>query len=191
MQKQNLEEIIGLLKQGKVILCPSDTVYGLICDALNKQAVERIFKIKKRLKKQPIGIFVKDIEQAREFAYINKGQEALLKKFWPGKLTAILKSKKNMPGSTRKGTVGMRVINYKLINELLEKFGSPLAQTSANIAGKPASTKIKQVLAQFQGKKNQPDLALNIGNLPASLSSTVIDLTSKKIKILRKGATKI
>lgn len=188
---RTIKEAIKAIKEGEVLVCPSDTVYGLIGDAKNKETVKQIFKIKKRLKKQPIGIFVKNIKQARQFAYINKTQETLLKKFWPGKLTVILKAKKKIPGITSKSTVGIRVVDCKLINGLLKKLNSPLAQTSANISGKPASTEIKEVLGQFKNKKLQPDLVLEVGNLPVSLSSTVIDLTSNKIKILRQGAVKI
>ena len=84
-----------------------------------------------------------------------------------------------------KKTIGLRIPNYKLINILLKELNKPLTGTSANISGKPASTKIKEVLKQFENKKHQPDLIIDAGNLPKSLPSTIIDLTKQPPKILR------
>jgi L-threonylcarbamoyladenylate synthase len=182
-----LEKATTALKRGRVLICPSDTVYGLICRATDKKAVERVFKIKKRVKTKPIGLFVKDIKMAKKWAWIDARQEKFLKKFWPGKFTAVLKSKKSLSGIVFKGTVGLRIPGNKFLLSVLERSGCPLAQTSANISGRPASTKIKEALKQFQGRAEQPDLVLDAGDLEPSLPSTVIDLISKKIKILRKG----
>ena len=153
--KKNFKEIIKItveaIKEGKAIICPTDTVYGLLCDATNRKAVGEIFKIKKRPKGKPISIFVKNIKMAKKIAKINKNQEKFLKKVWPGAVTAVLKPKKTLPENIFQGknTIGVRVPNYKLIIELINKIHRPLAETSANISGKPASTKIKEILRQF------------------------------------------
>ncbi|MBZ9572317.1 threonylcarbamoyl-AMP synthase [Patescibacteria group bacterium] len=191
--------VIKLIKEGKVLVFPTDTVYGLLTDARNERAVKRIFEIKKRSKRKPIPIFVRDIKMAKNLAFINKPQEKFLQKIWPGKVTAVLKRRGNcgLPATLfgRIQTVGLRIPNYKLLNDLLEKLNSPLTGTSANISGQPPSTKIKKVINQFNPPpKNvggQPDLILDTGNLNPSLPSTVIDLTNKKPKILREGAGKI
>ena len=181
IKKQNLDkivkEVVKSIKDGQVIVCPTDTVYGLICDATNKKAVNKLFKIKKRLAKKPIPIFVKDIKMAKKIAAINKTQEAFLKKVWPGKITVVLKKKNK--------TIGLRIPDYKLINQLLSIINRPLTGTSANISGKPASTKIKEVLKQFKNQPYQPDLILDAGNLKKSRPSIVIDLTVLPPKILR------
>ena len=191
---RNFKKVIEIstqsIKDGKVLVCPTDTVYGLLADATNQRAVERVFKTKKRPKGKPIPIFVRDIKMAKNFAFINKDQEKFLKKFWPGKVTFVLKRKNKLPkilfGKAK--TIGLRIPNYKLIKNLLEKLNRPLTGTSANISGKPSSIKIKEVIKQFKNKKFQPDLVLDAGNLKFSLPSTVIDLTGKKPKILRRGA---
>ena len=184
IKKQNLnkvvQEVVKSIKDGQVIVCPTDTVYGLIDDATNKKAVSKLFKIKKRPTKKSIPIFVKDIKMAKRFAKINKKQEGFLRKVWPGAVTAVLKSKKG------KDTTGIRIPNYKLILILINKLNLPLAETSANMSGKPASTKIKEVLKQFKNQKYQPDLVLDAGNLKKSRPSTVIDLTVLPPKILRR-----
>lgn len=168
------------LEKGKIVVCPTDTVYGLVGQMTNSEVVKKIFKIKKRPTKKALPIFVKDIKMAKKLAYFNKKQEGFLRKVWPGRVTIILKGKK-------KKTIGLRIPNYKLILDLIEILNSPLIGTSANISGQPASTKIKEVIKQFKNKKDQPDLILHGGNLKAAQPSTVIDLTGRKPKILRKG----
>jgi L-threonylcarbamoyladenylate synthase len=193
---ENFKEIVKIttqsIKEGKVIICPTDTVYGLICDATNKKAVNKIFKIKKRPKNKPLPIFVKDLKTAKKLALINKNQGKFFKKAWPGKITVVLKRKegKQIYGIDKK-TIALRVPNYKLVNILLKKLKYPLIGTSANISGKPPLTKIKEVLKQFTlrrgsgQKKYQPDLVIDAGNLPKSRPSLVIDLTKEPPKILR------
>jgi len=191
--KKNFDKIIKIsvktIKERKVMVCPTDTVYGLLCDATDKETVEKLFKIKKRPRTKPIPVFVKDIEMAKKLAFINKKQEKFLKMFWSGKITAVLKRKQNcgLPKIIfgNKKTIGLRIPNYNLINTLLKKLSKPLTATSANISGKPASTKIKEIIGQFEKEKVKPDLILDAGNLKLSLPSIVLDLTGKKIKILR------
>jgi len=85
-----IESAIKAIKKGKVLIFPTDTVYGLICDAKNKKAVEKIFKIKNRPKNKPLPVFVKNIEMAKKLAKISGKQEKFLKKVWPGRVTAVL-----------------------------------------------------------------------------------------------------
>lgn len=188
---RNLAEIIKRVSksigQGKVVVCPTDTVYGLVADATNKKAVEKLFRIKKRNSKKPIPIFVRDIEAAKKLAQIDKKQEKLLNKVWPGKITIALRREKGQKiyGIDKK-TIALRIPNYRFLNTLLKKLNRPLTGTSANISGEPALTKIREIINQFKDRKHQPDLIIDAGNLPKNKPSTVIDLTGKKPKILRK-----
>ena len=182
-------KVIKYIKQGKVIVLPTDTVYGLVADATNKKAVERILKIKNRSKEKAIPIFVKDIKMVGKLAKINKNQEKFLNSVWSGKMTAVLKLKiKNeklkICGIDRK-TIALRIPKYKLILRLLKRTNILLTGTSANISNRPASTKIKEVIEQFGNQKEQPDLIIDAGNLPKSRPSTVIDLTEFPPKVLR------
>ena len=208
--KKAVKIVLKLVKQGKIIVCPTDTVYGLIADATNKKAVEKIFKIKKRPRRKPIPVFVKDIKMAKNLAKINKKQEKFFKKVWftrpnfrkcpqkkmveiapkiwagKGKITVVLKrkEKKQIYGVDKK-TIALRIPNYKLVNILLQKLNLPLTGTSGNISRKPASTKIKEVINQFKNQKYQPDLIIDVGNLPKSKPSKVLDLTTSPPKVLR------
>ncbi len=184
-QENLIDKIKACLEKGQVLILPTDTVYGLICDARNKGAVKRIFEIKGRDFNKPIGVFVKDINMAKEFADINQKQEGIMKKYWPGKITFLLKRKNNLPEVLFSGSnmIGIRIPDYELIKDLFKQIDFPLAQTSANISGEPASVKINHVLSQLENKK--PDLVIDAGDLAEAESSTVIDLIN--FKTLRQG----
>lgn len=190
VNQKNLKEVIEtalqLIKEGKVIICPTDTVYGLICDATNMKAVKGLLKIKRRPKNKPIPIFVKNLKMAKKFAKIGKNQEKILKEVWPGKVIAVLKVKGRFPKGIvcQRGKIGLRIPKYKLLNKILNKFKGPLAQTSANLTGKLTPAAIEDILNQFENKKYQPDMAIDAGRLSGK-PSKVIDLTAQPFKVLR------
>jgi len=179
-------KLINIIKKGKVIIFPTDTIYGLLADATNKKAVEKIFRIKKRSRKNYLPLFIKDITTAKRIARINREQEKFLRKVWPGKVTLVLKKKRgiNLYG-VASTTIALRIPNFKPLNRLLKKLDIPLTATSANISGKPASNNIEKILKQFINKKNKPDFIVDAGNFPEREPSTIIDLTKKSPKILR------
>ncbi|GAI00957.1 unnamed protein product [marine sediment metagenome] len=191
VDQRNLKTIVKItvksIKQGEVVVCPTDTIYGLLADATNEKAIKKLLKIKKRRTQKPIPIFVKDLKVAKRLAQINKNQEKFLRKVWPGKVTTVLKRKNKLPKIlfAERKTIGLRIPDYKIINQLLFIINRPLTGTSANISGKPPSTKIKEVISQFKNQKFQPDLIIDVGNLPKSKPSIVFDLTIWPPKILR------
>ena len=184
-KKEVLEETLFCLEKGGVVIFPTDTVYGLLADATNKEAVDKIFKIKKRTIQKPVPIFIKDMKMAKKFAKIDKEQEKLLKSVWPGMVTVVLKRKKRKLYGVALDTIALRVPGYEAVNFLLEKLNLPLAETSANISGKLTSGDIKEILKQFKDKKYQPDLVINAGTLPKRKPSTVLDLTVWPPGVLR------
>ncbi|HDZ54165.1 MAG TPA: threonylcarbamoyl-AMP synthase [Candidatus Nealsonbacteria bacterium] len=198
IEKEKLISVINLLKQGRVIIFPTDTVYIPVADATSRKAVKKVFQIKQRSPKNPIPIFVKNIEAAKKIAKINKVQEKFLETVWPGRVTVVLKrlrtSKNSVRGNKKtkmriygvaKNTIALRIPDLKPMNFLLKKLDIPLVGTSANISGKPASGNIKEVLRQFKRKEHQPDLIIDAGNLAKSKPSIVLDLTTSPPKIIR------
>lgn len=173
-----IKKVRVALEKGSVLVCPTDTVYGLLADAANKRAVRKVYQIKKRTAGKPLPLFVKDIRMAKNLAYISQGQERFLKKVWPGKVTAVLKAK-------MKGSVGLRIPKHRFIAKLLKTFPRPITGTSANLAGKKPARSVEEVLKQFSNKKHQPDIVIDAGKLPFSRPSKVIDLRGNKKKILR------
>ena len=186
-----VERVVKYLERGQVVMCPTDTVYGLLADATNDKAVEKVFEIKKRDRKKAIPIFVKNTKMAKKIAVMDKDMEEFLEELWPGKITVALKRKKNcgLPKILfgRKETIGLRIPNHKLVREILKKINKPLTGTSANISGRASSIRIKEILEQFEEQEVKPDLILDAGNLPKNFPSTVDDFSTKKPKIVRKG----
>ncbi len=189
--KNAVNKAIESLERGQVVVCPTDTVYGLLADATNDKAVERVFQIKKRDQKKAVSIFVKDIEMAAKYVLMDKDMENFLDEIWPGKITVALKKKKRFALSKKisgnKKTIGLRIPEYKLIYEIIKKFKKPLTGTSANISGKPSTVKIEEIYKYFEDEQIRPDLILSAGNLPYSVPSTVIDFSQDKPKIIRRG----
>lgn len=180
---QTLQKVSAFLKDGGVVICPTDTVYGFLADASNKKAVERIFKIKKRPRSKPLSLFIGDIKMAYEVAVINEEQAKMLKKSWPGKYTFILKKKKGLKlYGLDKNTVAVRIPNFKFLNNVLKKINMPLAQTSVNISGQPVLTDARDIVAKFG---SMDILVVDDGNLKKSEPSKIIDLTTNVLTRLR------
>ncbi|MBI2642155.1 MAG: threonylcarbamoyl-AMP synthase [Candidatus Wildermuthbacteria bacterium] len=169
---------VSALKKGKVLVCPTDTVYGLLADATNRRALRKVFQIKQRKLNKPLPLFVRNIDMAKKLVKVSPLQEHFLKKAWPGKVTAVLESK-------TKGTIGLRIPKHPFTQNLLRIFSRPVTGTSANIAGLKPTRSLKEILSQFEKRKHQPDIVIDGGKLPFSKPSKVIDLTSSKKKILR------
>ncbi len=188
-QEKIIEIIEKALRKGEILILPTDTVYGLVADARHERVVKKIFRIKKRPFSKPLLLFVKDTEMAQKFAEVNQFQEKFLRKFWPGKVTFILKRKGNLPAILFAGkkTIGLRASNYKLIRDLFEKIDFPLVQTSANLSANPAPTKAEEILEQFKDQKLKPDLIVDVGDLGQVKPSTIVDLSGDKPVVLRQG----
>lgn len=184
--KSCLPKTRKFLKAGKVIIFPTDTVYGILADVTNQKATERVFKIKERSFFEYLPIFVKDIKAAKNLAKISTEDKKFLKMVWPGGVTVILKRepKKKIFG-VKKDTIALRIPNFEPLNYILEKVEFPLTATSANISGKPASGNIKEVLKQFKRGRAKPDFVVDVGNLTKRRPSIIIDLTEIPPKILR------
>ena len=176
-----------ILKKGGAVIGPSDTVYGLYCDATNSEAVRKIFKIKKRAPEKALPIFVKDIATARKLAYIDDRKAKFLEKVWPGAATVVFYHKGKLPHVLTGGleTVALRIPDHPFLLELLNRLDFPLAQSSANISGRAPIRFPDSALALW---KSEPliDLVIDAGAL-GDQPSTVVDFTKDKPIMLRAG----
>lgn len=192
LSQRAVNEAVNCIKNGEVVIFPTDTVYGFLADASNRKAVDKIYKIKKRPRSKPLAVFVRDLKMAKQLAEISKEQEKILKKYWftrrslgeggPGAYTFVLKSKIKNPLITKNKTIALRIPKYKFLQNLLKKINKPLAQTSVNISGKPTLQKSEDIIKEF-GKLNI--LFIDAGNLKNTKPSKIIDLTEKNKKVLR------
>ncbi len=182
-------EAAKVMLQGGTVVFPTDTVYGLGCDATNEQAIKRVYKMKGRQETKPLAVIVRDIEMAKKVAFVDRKLERALNVIWPGAVTVILWRKYKLPETltAKEQTIGLRIPDYKLTHLLAENMGRPYVATSANVSGEQATTKISQVLAHFEKNFLKPDLILDAGDLKFCEPSTVLDLSKEKPKIVRIG----
>ena len=190
---QIIAKITRALKQGEVVVYPTETFYGLGCDATNAQAVAKIFKIKGRQRNKALPFLVSDIKMARKYLRFNRQAKMLAAKFWPGPLSLVLDFNANGRKIFKKSInqksfdAGARISSNKIAALIVKKLGKPLISTSANLSGWPAASEAKTVIKYWQRRKFKPDVIIDAGKLPPSLGSTLVDARSGKIIILRKG----
>src|SRR3989338_799278 len=180
------QEVIELLDQGFVFVCPTDTVYGLVADATNPKAVEKIFQKKGRASDKPISVFVADMVSVKKLARVNARQEAYMENVWPGKFTVIVESKHILSEGFEKDVkIGLRIPDSRFLGLLLREYCKPLTGTSANISGMPSCSESQEVIKQFENQALSPDALIDGGVLPISKESTVVDITGNAPKIVR------
>ena len=186
MSNQKLSSALSALLNGEIIVYPTDTLYGLGADVFNKEAVRRVFEIKKRAFSLPISVAVSSLDDLGKITYVTSRTKKIVDAFLPGSLTLVLKKKRAIPDivTSNLDNVAVRIPNNKIALELLSEFG-PLTCTSANIHSQPTPSLISDVNMQF--KKGEISVLIDDGKLEGT-PSTILDLTAEKPRILRKGA---
>lgn len=176
------------LLSGGVVVAPTDTVYGILGDARNKEAIKKISAIKKRPSEKVFPIFVKDIAAARRIAYISDAKARFLEKIWPGQVIVLFHHKENLPHVLTGGSdkIGIRIPDHPFLLELLRMLNFPLVQTSANISNEATAKSIEEVRNYFDDIALQPDLIIDAGEIKGT-SSTVIDFTGEEAIVARTG----
>ena len=187
-----LERAVSSVRRGGTMVFPTDTLYGLGCNALDPAAVGHIFDIKHRSYVKALPMLVRDLSWARELAYITPEQERVIDQCWPGKVTFVLPRRPIVPAIMCGGgqTVGLRAPDYPLVQSILRQLGYPLAGTAANVSGSEPTNDAALIVEEFSKAAPQPDLVIDAGVLPDSLPSTVVDLSGRMPRILRQGAVR-
>lgn len=186
----DIEEIINVLKNGGLVVMPSDTVYILAVEATNKLAVEKLLKFKNRWVGKAISIAVSDFEMASEYAEIGKNEQEIYSSMLPGPFTLVSKGKHKVAKGieAEDGSLGIRIPDNKMILEVVKKLGKPISATSANLAGRRPHYSVESFLKNLsQTKREMIDLVVDVGKLPRNKPSTVIDIRESEMKILRRG----
>jgi len=180
----------GTLRQGGVILYPTDTLYGLGADAFSDEAVDKIYAIKGRDAKKPVHAVFADMQMVGEYAEVTDVARKLAEKFLPGPLTLVLKKKERVDGGIARGigTIGVRIPDNSFCIETVRSLGKPFTATSANVSGEVTGLSVEEILSQLGSKKNVVDLVIDAGTLPLRPASTVVSLISGTPVVLRAGA---
>jgi L-threonylcarbamoyladenylate synthase len=177
-----------IIKQGGLVVVPTDTVYGLICDATNPKAVAKVYFVKKRPLSQPLSIAVGNFPHIYKYVEsVPKSAKMLAKKFLPGPLTIILTKSKIIPDTVTSGRndIGIRIPDCKIVLTLIRILKRPIVIPSANLHNKPSPITALQALKDLDGKV---DLILDGGETKHGQESTIVSCIGKEIKILRVGA---
>lgn len=188
-KKEELQHCVKILQNGGLLVAPSDTVYGLVCDATNDDAVRKLIAVKNRPFGKPISVFTNGFQMIRELTDSEKHSE-VLKSLLPGPFTVVLQSKHTVSRllESERGTLGVRLPRFDWIVNLVTEFGKPLTATSANISGKRPHYEPKGFISELSDtRKKQIDYVMDFGKLPRNKPSTIIDLSQTTPKLLRKG----
>ena len=182
-----LKEVAKTIKQGGIVVFPTETVYGIGVNGLNKNALKKLYEVKQRPLNKPISLLVNSIEMINQLTKnITKLEYALMKEFFPGPLTIILQKKDIVPNilTANSDTVGIRMPSNKIALKLIEYAGVPIATPSANLSGKPTGTNFKDIIKDFDGKA---DYFIDGKISKTGFASTIIKVTDGIPNILRQG----
>jgi L-threonylcarbamoyladenylate synthase len=180
-------DAIETLRAGGIVALPTDTVYGLVAVAADAAAVARVYEVKARDPRQPMPLFVASVAQAELIADVNDVARRLMRRFWPGALTIVLRKKPTYrtPAAADGDTIGVRASGDAALREMASQLG-PLTGTSANIAGRAECHTAEQVRAQLG---DAVDLIVDAPVDATGRPSTIVDCTEAGcVRVLREGA---
>lgn len=186
--QQQVEQATTILKQGGIVACPTDTVYGVVAAINIEPAVARVYQIKGRPHSQALPILLADKSQIAEVAKVVPPLAwRLADKFWPGALTIVLFKSASVPDIVTGGgkTIAVRIANHPIPIAIIRGLGVPIVGTSANLSGSPSALTAEEVRSQLG---DRVDLIIDGGRCPGGRESTIVDLTGEPPLILREGA---
>lgn len=184
---ERLESVGKVLRSGGLAAIPTETVYGLAANALDGDAVKKIYQAKGRPSDNPLIVHISSFEQWQPLVrQIPENAKKLTKAFWPGPLTIILPKSDIIPDQVSGGldTVAVRMPSHKIAAAIIEKAGVPLAAPSANTSGKPSPTTANHVVNDLDGKI---DVIVDAGECSVGVESTVVSLAVNPPRLLRPG----
>lgn len=187
-QPDVIRQAAEVLRRGGLVAFPTDTLYALGADALAAEAVERVLTVKGRSRGKPLSVLVPSVDAIAALEVpLTDGMRTLLRVFWPGPLTVVMKATGRFPPvlTAATGTIGLRNPGGAVAQALLSAFGGPIIGTSANKSGGPDPGDAKAVQ---RGVGGQIDLLLDGGRVALGVPSTILDCTVEPARILREGA---
>lgn len=181
----NLVIASQILAEGGLVAYPTDTVYGLGCNPFNVKALKRLFKVKGERDK-PLPILASDVESIEKIAFLSVKARKIAARFWPGPLTLVLPKKPALPeiATCNLNSVGVRIPKHDVALRFIRLSNGLLVGTSANKTGAKPPCTAQEVAEQL---REEVDVILDGGTTPLGVSSTVVDFTQEKPKILREG----
>ena len=185
-QLRLVRHVVDSLKQGGVVIYPTDTTYGLGCDIFNNKGIKKIYQIKQRDPRKPFSFICNDLAEVSNYAQVSNFAFRILKRYLPGPYTFILEATKIVPDSltTRQKTVGIRIPDNAISRMIVQELGHPLVTTSANISGENA---IQDPALIDDRMERMVDMVID-GGISMGVESSIISLIDDRIEVLRVGA---
>lgn len=196
IEKIDIHDIVDRLNKGETILYPTETCYGLGCDAYNQESVTKIFKIKERDPNKPVLMLVHDVASIKPYLDWTSTMENLAQQYWPGPLTLVVRLKNNnhmfAPGVVGENqTIAFRVTSHAFARSLCVGLGKPLVSTSANIAAMGESYDPQGMIVMFRDHEPQPGILIDAGVLPKTQPSTIVRVDGDVVTVLRQGGIRV
>ena len=186
--EDDIEEIVDILKNNGVISVPTDTVYGVCARIDSKKAHDNLILVKNRPETKPFPVMCANEEQIKNIAIVNEKAEKIIKSFMPGPITIVLNKKETLQDYVTNGkkTIAIRMATSKTLEKIILSLGTPIFMSSANQSGEKTSESLEEI------EKNCPKInGMLEGEIKLGVGSTIIDCTSKKIKVLREGPIRL
>jgi|AntRauTorcE11897_2_1112592.scaffolds.fasta_scaffold12213_3 L-threonylcarbamoyladenylate synthase len=182
-----LKVVSSALNKSKVIATPTDTIYGLSALASDKEAIDKVYKVKNRPQDKKFIILVSDLEMAKKYAKINSKQEIYLQSIWPGPITVVLEAKSTAKHlSSKKGTIAIRNPGSNFLIDIIKKVSGAIVSTSVNISSYDNLNSALEIQKYFKDKENKPDLIIKSNSLAYKSSRIVNIIDINNPIILRK-----
>lgn len=188
IDNDSILEVSKALKDGKLVVFPTDTVYGIGTNAYDGNACKKIYEVKGRPKYKPLIVLISNVSMLREIVdYISPVEQKLIDTFWPGPLTIKFKKKDDiLPNIVSAGDnyVRVRLINDDIVSKLIETAGVPVVAPSANLSGSLTGIKIENIINELGGKV---DYILDCGDIESDIVSTIVQVEDEKVIVIREG----
>ena len=185
-EPRKIKRAVEALEKGAVIAYPTDTVYGLGCDLMNKAAIERLYQIKGMSRDKSLAFICPDLSDIARYAIVENAQYRVLKRFLPGPYCFILTATREVPKMVhlnKAKTVGIRVPNHPVTQALVRELGRPIISTTAAPPGEDPMVDPSEISARFKGL----ELVLDAGG-GGTVPTTIVDLSEGDVKVIRLGA---
>ena len=183
---------LDIIKSNNLLILPTDTIYGIAADANSDIAIRKIYDLKKRSNKKPIAIFLKNIQEIEQNFILNDLEKKIIRKYTPGAITIILKTKKNSKFSKllnqNDDSLAVRIPEQEFCLKLLVNYNNAIAVSSSNMSGEKEINDVKQLQKKFKDKIN---LIVEGRISDNQISSTIVKIESGQLKILRQGLVRI
>jgi tRNA threonylcarbamoyl adenosine modification protein (Sua5/YciO/YrdC/YwlC family) len=182
-----VEEVVKVLEEGGIVMHPTETCYGLAVDVLNKEGLEKLYRVKGREAHKPVSILVDGLGMAEEYGIFSEKALELARKYWPGALSLVVPRKRVLPEFFNEGEdfVSIRCSSDAFCKNMVREFGSPVTTTSANLAG--MEPLYVADLSGLGGMAPEIDLVVDAGDILGNKPSTVVKVYGNLVQVLRQG----